>query len=313
MTVFLILCAAAAILLGIGWIFFLYTFTRKGIAMPGKQRVTEDSPDLRAWKNYQPRHDEDVEWFCRQEMEEVWISSFDGLRLHGQYLPCEKPERLIICVHGYRGGPKHDFADQGRWLHSEHCALLFITQRGSGKSEGNYVTFGAKEKQDVRSWAGYAAERFPDLPIYLYGISMGATTVLLSSVTGLPDRVKGIIADCGFTSALDILSVQCRQAFHLPAAPLRWVLEFFCVVFAGFRFSEADAKRVLPDCRIPVLFIHGANDHFVLPENSRENHAACGAPKELVLIDNGVHASSYCENPALYEAAVRRLFCGEIG
>ena len=301
-----------AVLFGTGWVFFRFTFSREGFAMPGKPRVTDENPDLRSWNKYRDRHDADVKWFEEQQMEEVRIRSDDGLMLYGQYLPCEKPERLVICVHGFRGGPKHDFSDQGRWLHSEHCAILFITQRGSGKSEGKYITFGAKEKYDVRAWAEYAAKAYPGLPTYLYGISMGCSSVLLSSVTGLPEAVQGIIADCGFTSVRSILSAQCRQAFHLPPVPLLEFLHFFCIVLAKFRFSDADARRVLPENRIPVLFIHGENDHFVWPQNSRENYAACGAPKELLMIPGGVHASSYCENPSLYQEYVRKLFRGEI-
>ena len=311
--VLIVIAIILLLLLGAGWIFFLYTMTRKGLAMPGKPRVTDDNPDLRAWKNYKDRHDEDVAWYREQTMEEVNVTSYDGLELYGQYLPCDRPERVVICVHGYRGGAVHDFASQGRWLHAENCALLFVTQRGSGKSGGKYMTFGAKEKLDVRCWANYAAVRFPDLPVYLYGISMGCATVLLSSVTGLPAAVRGIIADCGFTSVRDILSAQCRQAFHLPPEPLLPFLEFWCVLFADFRFSQADAKKVLPDNRIPVLFIHGENDHFVRPENSMENYEACGSEKKLLLIPDGVHASSYYEDTPLYQNYVRSLFRGTIG
>ena len=295
-----------------GWIFFRYTMTREGMSMPGKPRITEDNPDLRAWDKYRPVHDADVKWFESQTMEDVRIMSDDGLKLYGQYLRCDHPERLVICVHGYRGSALHDFASQGRWLHSAGCDVLFITQRASGNSEGAYMTFGAKEKWDVRAWARYAAAEHPDLPLFLYGISMGCTTVLLSSVTGLPDTVKGIIADCGFTSVRSILSAQCWQAFHLPPEPLIEFLQFYCILLAKFRFSDADAKRVLPENTIPTLFIHGEEDHFVWPQNSKENYLECGGPKELLMIEKAVHASSFCENPGLYQAFVQKLFNGEI-
>lgn len=312
MQVGLIITVLLVLLFIAGWIFFRYTMTREGLAMPGKPRITEEHPDLRAWAKYRARHEADVQWFEKQAMEEVWITSHDGLKLYGQYLHCDRPERLVICVHGYRGAAKHDFASQGRWLHEEGCDVLFITQRASGNSEGNYTTFGAKEKLDVRDWARFAAETHPDLPICLYGISMGASTVLLSSVTGLPEAVKGIIADCGFISVRSILAAQSRQAFHLPPVPLLDILQIYCILLAKFRFSDADARRVLPDNTIPTLFIHGEDDHFVWPQNTKENYAACGGPKELLLIPHGVHASSFCENTGLYQAYVRKLFRGEI-
>ena len=79
-----------------GWIFFRYTMTREGMSMPGKPRITEDNPDLRAWDKYRPVHDADVKWFESQTMEDVRIMSDDGLKLYGQYLRCDQDRKSVV-------------------------------------------------------------------------------------------------------------------------------------------------------------------------------------------------------------------------
>ena len=302
------------ILLGICWIFFRFTFTRSGFPMPGKPHLKEDEVDLRPWKNHREVHDADVSFLRSLPAEEVHIISDDGLKLYGNYIRCEHPKRIVLCVHGYRGQAVHDFASAGRWLHEENCDLLLITQRASGRSEGEYITFGAKEKLDVRAWAQYLEQNNTEhLPIYLYGISMGCTTVLLSAGLSLPDSVKGIIADCGFSSIRGILSAQAKQAFHLPSFPAVDILELYCILLAKFSYRDGEVKEAMRNNRIPVLFIHGGDDHFVRPENSRENYNACAAPKQLVIVEHGIHASSFNENETLYRQWVRKLFAGTIG
>ncbi len=304
-----ILLLICALLLGAGWIFFRFAISRNGFPMPGKPGTGSGEADLRAWKRYWEVHKADYAWLKEQPSEPVQITSEDGLKLCGRYIPCGEAKRILICVHGYRGMAEHDFASVSRWLHAEQCDLLLITQRGSGESEGAWVTFGAKEKQDIRSWCAYVQSRnTKHLPIYLYGISMGCTSVLLSSTTGLPEEVTGIIADCGYSSARSIFAATAKRSFRIPPFPLLYIMELYCILFAKFSFQDADASEALKNNRIPVLFLHGEEDHFVVPENTLRNYEACAALKELVLIPNAGHASSYNENPLRYQAAVQRLF-----
>ncbi|MFR7743588.1 MAG: hypothetical protein ACLU3I_10065 [Acutalibacteraceae bacterium] len=92
------------------------------------------------------------------------------------------------------------------------------TRRAHGQSEGVYITFGIHERRDAATWAQYAAMHFgPDHPLFLGGLSMGATTVLLASALELPPSVRGVIADCGFSSPEAIMR-SVLQA-HVKMAP----------------------------------------------------------------------------------------------
>ena len=301
--------AAAAGLAGITYKFFRFAICRGGTMMPGKKKPDGESDEKRIWKKYWADHLEQKAWLTAQDMETVSVVSEDGLKLCGRYLPCEKPERIVLCVHGYRGAPLEDFAASSRWLHENGCDLLLIEQRGTGESEGKYITFGAKEKRDIISWCRWIEARNEGrLPVYLYGLSMGCTTVLLACDQGLPSSVRGIIADCGFSSVRKTFEDRTRESFHLPPYPMMYLMEMYCRTLAGFCFADADVPKALAGNTVPILFFHGEEDHFVRPENTLRNFEADAGEKELVVVPGATHLVSCSENPQLYTEKVRSFF-----
>ena len=104
----------------------------------------------------------------------VTIQNSDGLKLTGHYLPAENPKRTVIAVHGWRSSWQHDFRSQCGILESLDCNVLFIDQRAHGSSEGKYIGFGITERFDCLEWLNFTeAHNKENLPIYLFGISMG--------------------------------------------------------------------------------------------------------------------------------------------
>ena len=127
----------------------------------------------------------------------VEVESHDGLRLIGHWYPAEQPKRILIAMHGWRSSWSKDFGVITPFWHDNGCSVLYAEQRGQGESEGEYMGFGMLERYDCLKWAQWASENNPDnLPIYLVGLSMGATTVLMASNLDLPENVRGIMADC---------------------------------------------------------------------------------------------------------------------
>ena len=121
---------------------------------------------------------------------------------------------------------------------------------------------------------------------------MGAATVLMASEFDLPASVRGIIADCGYTSPRDILKKVIRQC-HLPVAPIYFLVRLGARAFGRFDPEAASAARALEKCRVPVLFIHGEADNFVPCDMSRENYVHCAAPKALITVPGADHGFSY--------------------
>ena len=143
--------------------------------------------------------------------ETVWIRSRDGLRLHGRYYHVKDGAPLQIQMHGYRGHAYRDFCGGNKLAREAGLNTLVVDQRAHGESEGHVISFGINERWDCLAWAAYAAERWPGIPISLAGVSMGAATVLMASDLPLPEEVKGIIADCGYSSPRAIIKKVCWE------------------------------------------------------------------------------------------------------
>ncbi len=168
-----------------------------------------------------------------------------------------------------------------------------------GRVKGNISPMGSGERFDCRDWARYAQERFGTRQnIFLMGISMGASTVLMASGLELPDTVRGIVADCGFTTPWDIMAHVAKRDFKLPAFPLLYALDLLARIIAGFGLREADTRRALQKNTRPVLFLHGREDDFVPLRMTEENSRACKAEQELYLVRGAGHAQSFARDTA---------------
>lgn len=308
--------AAAGLAFGIfmvpGWSFFEMMIHYRGQKKLFKKKwfALSHIKNNHPRNKYEKEYEEGKAWCRQQTMQDWYIRSRDGLMLHAYYFPAEDAKRFVVLSHGYKGSGFGDFANIARFLHENHCNLLFIDQRCCGGSQGEYITFGAMEKYDVQKWTYFIAKRNEKkLPIYLFGESMGAATVLMASGLALPEEVKGIIADCGFRSMKGQVQDMAANWFHL-----KWIglllfrLDLFCAFFAGFRMKDADTADAMKKNKRPVLFFHGSGDTYVYPSNSEDNYKLCQAPKELVIIPGAKHISSAYENPELYRKKLLEFF-----
>jgi len=225
--------------------------------------------------------------------QEVQITSDDGLKLSGVWVPAENPKGTILLAHGYRSSKIVDFSLAFGMYHGLGLNILIPDQRAHGKSEGKFITFGVKESRDMQLWVAYHNKTFGELPLILSGLSMGASTMLYLADADLPDNVKCMIADCGFTSPKEIIKSVFQRIIHLPAAPTLWAADLFARLFAGFSLGEKDSRQTLKNSKLPVLLVHGVDDGFVPCEMTRQGYAACTGSKELLLVEGADHGVSF--------------------
>lgn len=268
-----------------------------------KKESVEDSP-------YSEFYDSIVaadKWLHDHHAEDLYIRSADGLMLHGLWVPADFANGTMILVHGYRSNQLADFGFVLDHYHKEGYNLLLPEQRCHGKSEGRYITFGVKESDDVLRWIDYHNIAFGEYSIVLCGLSMGASTVMYLADEPLPRNVKGIIADCGFTSPKDIISCVYKTVTHIPPGPSIWVTDILARLFAGFHLSQKDTRITLTKNRLPILFIHGLADEYVPYEMSKQSFSACSGHKELLLVEGAGHAVSFLVDKDRYTAAVDKI------
>lgn len=245
-----------------------------------------------------------------QPYETAVITSNDGLKLYGHIImPFGEVKRTLVMVHGWRRGWDDTFGIFAPFLLENNTRLLIIEQRSQGESEGDHIGLGLLEKDDVIKWTQFADRLGRGAcPIYLFGISMGASAVLLASGEPLPSNVCGIISDCGFTSPKDIAQYMIKKDFHLWPHPLISIINKKCAADLGIDMSAFSTLKALEKNKLPILFIHGKSDKFVPTSMTIMNYNACKAPKELFLVEDAAHCQSYFMAKHEYEELVLNFF-----
>lgn len=242
------------------------------------------------------------------EKETVSITSFDGLKLYGKYYECIPGAPIELMMHGYRGRAERDLSGGVQRCFKLGRNALIIDQRACGKSEGNVITFGINEYRDCLSWIDFIIKHFgEDTKIILCGISMGASTVLIASQQKLPKNVVGVLADCGYTSAKDIIKKTIKE-MKLPPNLSYPFVKLGGLLFGHFNIDEVSSKEAVKKATIPIIFIHGDNDDFVPCYMSKENFEACTSAKQLLIVKGAAHGLSYPASPHEYLNALADFF-----
>ena len=244
-----------------------------------------------------------------KEHERVEITAQDGTYLIGHWYCPENAKRIIVAMHGWRSNWSQDFGTIAPFWFDNDCAVLFAEQRGQGNSGGDYMGFGLLERYDCLDWINWVNERTEGkLPIYLGGVSMGATTILMTAGFELPENVQGIVADCAFTSPHAIWKHVVENNFHLPYGLYSRAAKDICEKRIQVPSDSYSTTKALAKCKVPVLFIHGTDDNFVPIEMTYENYKSCASDKRLFIVPGAEHGMSYLVDKVGYENAVKQFW-----
>lgn len=241
---------------------------------------------------------ENEAWLATHSYHDRWITSFDGLRLHAYLFEAAHPShRWLIACHGWSGDGLF-MANLPVTLHELGYNTLLVDCRGHGQSDGDYVSMGYYDKFDLKAWCEYIVQQDPLARIALYGISMGAASVLMCSDLDLPSNVKAMVEDCGYTSIRDIFAYQLRTQYPIPL-PDEPILHNFDEVLrkrANYSLYDGSVLEHVARSTIPTLFIHGEKDTFVPYEMGKKLFEAANCPKEFASFPMANHGGSCLED-----------------
>ena len=295
-----VLCALLLLVLVSGIYVFVVACVR------GKERPWTDEAKLQGTPmgKYYKYIAKSEQWLNEHHAQDVSVTSNDGLRLHGLWVPAENAKGTVLLAHGYRSTYLLDLSAALPFYYGLGFNILIPEQRSHGKSEGRYITFGVKESTDMLRWLEYHNNTFGAYPVLLAGVSMGASTVLYLADQELPQNVRAIVADCGFSSPKEIITEVFHKVVHLPATPSIWVADVAARLFAGFSLYEKDTHQILPNSRYPILLVHGSDDGFVPCKMSQDGFSVCCEPKQLLVVEGAEHGVSFLKDTKGYTEAV---------
>ena len=241
--------------------------------------------------------------YFKNDFKKLTISSNDKLTLYGFYKDNNK-NKLALLVHGY-GGTHFDMLDYAKLFEEKGYDILAIDMRAHGQSEGDYVTMGQLEQEDLKLWIDYASNLKSNYKIVLFGISLGASTVCLTIGHNISNKVVLAIEDCGFSNA----EKQTKQVFSHTKYKGKFLFNLYKTYIKktkNLELQKVDACASLKKSKIPVMFIHGDNDTFVPTDNVYKLSDCVPESRRTLFISNGAgHVKSYITNPIQYK---RELF-----
>ncbi|KRG11769.1 alpha/beta hydrolase [Lederbergia galactosidilytica] len=249
-------------------------------------------------------------WYDEQNPELLETISFDSLRLKAKYIRNEQSTgKAVILAHGFRN-TGDDMGKLANFYYQEGFDILLPDARGHGESEGNYIGYGWHERLDYLDWIQLLIKEHGATDIILHGNSMGAATVLMTSGENLPDAVKGIIADSGYSSVKAELQHQLKNIYHLPSFPLLNVTSVITNIKAGYTFEEASTVKQVKKNTRPLLIIHGDADDLVPTSMGHELYDAAGGEKELWIVPDAGHTKAFDNVTEEYEKRLKDFLDG---
>lgn len=291
---------------GIGETVYFYNRTMKRGNAKTERTTKMSGTD---WAKYFPLMEERKDFVMAQPHRDVYLTSFDGLKLHATYFPAidgtGQADKIVICFHGYTGEGLSNHVAIADYFLKHGYAMLLPDARAHGESEGEYIGFGCLDRQDALGWIQWTIKECGEaIKIMLHGTSMGGATVLMASGLDLPANVKGIVSDCGFTSPKEVFTHVLNHMYHLPAFPAIQGADLLNKKLAGYGMDECNARREVQKAKVPILFIHGSADTFVPCSMCHEIYDSCKSPKRKLIIEGAAHAESYYKDMEAYEKAL---------
>ncbi len=260
----------------------------------------QNSGDEEAKKPLEEKHqmiyEETSAWLKAQpKKQDLYIKSFDGLKLHSVFLPADIPtKKTIHVVHGFHAEGLWDFATMIPYYHNAGYNVNIPDDRAHLNSEGKLLGFGWNDRRDTIDWCRKLIEVVgEDAEIVLHGVSMGAATVMMASgEKDLPVQVKCIIEDCGFSSAMAEFRHTAPSQIHFMIDGVLFFDNIINRIFNHYWIYGASSVKQLKKAKVPFFFIHGDSDTFVPTAMVYDNYNACASEKEIWVTKDVPHAKS---------------------
>lgn len=310
--ILIIVIISIVVTIGIGNYFVNYAILRTGNGgnreVKNKGSIEVASINNETEKTIEENREKEIQlasqWTNTIKNEKVEVTAKDGITLRGtEYIKDKQIDDWVIILHGYRSNPE-SVISVGMHFSEKGYNVLIPYMRATGESEGEYIGMGWLDKEDLKCWIDLIIEQNRNFNIILHGSSMGAATVLMASGDTLPNNIKAIIEDSGYTSVWNIFASEAKARFNLPAFPVLNMFEVVANYRAKYDIKEASALEQVKKASVPILFIHGDNDDFVPEYMCEQLYESANCKKDKLIIHGAGHTESRYKELDIYYSKI---------
>lgn len=241
-----------------------------------------------------------VDWLTNKATDK-YIQNSEGSKLHAVEIKnYDTSHSYIILCHPMTAEAK-DMAVYAYHFYDLGFNVMLPDARGCGESEYENIDMGWSSRYDVLLWIDEIIKTDKDAKIFLFGVGMGGSTVLMASSLDLPANVKGIISDSAYKNVHELFKENIKNIYGVGSFPIVNMASLYVKLTQGWSFKEADALEQVKNAKVPVLFIHGGDDNIVPVSHSNDLYEACSAKgSDHLLISGASHAKAVDTNEEKY-------------
>ena len=225
------------------------------------------------------------------QYESVSLTTGDGVKLHGWFVPVRDEKGALLFFHGNAGNISHRL-DSLKIFHDLDLATLIIDYRGYGESQGTISEKGTY--LDAEAGWDYLTEikGIPPRKIIVFGRSLGAA--IAAHIAGRK-KPAGLILESAFTSVPDM------GARMYPYMPVRLLSRY-----------KYDTRKALQSVTCPVLVVHSPHDDIIPYENGLQLYESARQPKRFLEI-RGDHNEGFYRSGKLYTEGLDGFLTATLG
>ena len=237
--------------------------------------------------------------------EEITLTTADGLKIAGWYIPGSRPEAIVV-VHGLSAN-RSATLPEATILAEAGFHVLPIDLRGNGQSDASPNTYGYYEALDVQAAVDFLEKRPGVDHIGAVGSSLGGAVV--ARAAALDSRLEAVVIASSFSSLPEAVEDAFDDMSIFPSWPFGPLLISLAERRVGLEIGQVNSARDLASIKPrAVLLIHGAEDALFPVRHAQRMYQAAGEPKELWVIQGFGHGNPAVEFRAEYRVRVVDFF-----
>ena len=264
--------------------------------------ITECCPDNSASDIYKSTLLDDLTWLRSKNHEDMVYKSYDGKELYALRIKSHDAHQVVILHHATKAD-HYAVVHQARIFDALGYDTILVDQRAHGRSEGDYTSLGFKEAIDLARLVDILKKEDPNIKIGLYGISLGAMTVMMYLAQKVSENIIFVIEEGGFINAKTQIYRSFKDktlAFGIDQLYRKWMTS---------KLEDIDALKAIRGARVPILFLHSQYDEVVDVKEAKELFDAYEGPKDIHIFKTKTRLGAYLleEYPKVIENFIKTL------